>query len=230
VSWAVWITGLPGSGKSAIARVVAQKLQSGGQCVIVLELDEIRRVITPTPTYSDAEREVVYRALVYMGAALVDSGVPVIFDATGHRRAWRELARVTIPSFAEVQLVCPLEVCRSREEARPRGAAPAGIYARSGRPGARVPGVDVQYESALSPELTIDTTIHNVETAAAAVVDLIRQRFRPVRQGSLSTKRIGDGELRQRLLLQGGSQEQKEISRRARIHAARLVRDASASI
>ena len=86
MSWAVWITGLPGSGKSVIARAVAEKLRSRGDDVIVLELDAIRRIITPAPTYSDAEREAVYRALVYIGAVLVDAGIPVIFDATAPRR------------------------------------------------------------------------------------------------------------------------------------------------
>ena len=99
---------------------------------VARKLDTIRRVITPAPTYSDAEREAVYRSLVYIGACLVDAGLPVIFDATAHRRAWRDLARAILPRFAEIQLVCPLEVCRWREAARPRGAAPA-VPARPGK-------------------------------------------------------------------------------------------------
>ena len=140
MSWAVWITGLPGSGKSAIARAAAAELRARGEEVMVLELDRIRKDITPQPTYSDAEREAVYRALVDIAAALVDAGVAVIIDATAHRRAWRELARAAIPNFAEVQLSCPLEVCRERERTRPAGAAPpASMTSRPGR-GPRFPG------------------------------------------------------------------------------------------
>ena len=62
MSCAVWITGLPGSGKSVIARAVARTLHADGEDVRVLELDAIRRVITPAATYTDAEREAVYRA------------------------------------------------------------------------------------------------------------------------------------------------------------------------
>ncbi|HEU4369364.1 MAG TPA: protein-L-isoaspartate(D-aspartate) O-methyltransferase [Methylomirabilota bacterium] len=223
MSWAIWITGLPGSGKSAIARAVAARLHAAGEDAMVLELDAIRRVLTPAPTYSDAEREGVYRALVYIGACLVEAGVPVIFDATAHRRAWRDLARATIANFAEVQLRCPLDVCRQREAARPRGAAPAGIYARSTRPGARVPGVNVEYEFAHSPELTVDTVASDVAAAADAVVALIRGRLLGPAPAPAAA-----GALDERLLVQEGPEEQVAISRRARAYAARLERQATA--
>ena len=172
MSWAIWITGPPGSGKSAVARAAAALLRGRGEPVTVLELDAIRKKITPVPRYTEAERDLVYRALAYMAATLVEAGVPVIVDATAHRRAWREAARAAIQRFAEVQLCCPLEVCRERERTRPLGHAPAGIYARAGRPGATVPGVDVPYEPALAAELVIDTTVDDVETAAAKVAAL----------------------------------------------------------
>jgi adenylylsulfate kinase len=172
VSWAIWITGLPGSGKSSVARAAAERLRARGTAVTVLELDAIRKKITPAPTYADAERDLVYRALAYMAATLVEAGVPVIVDATAHRRAWRVGARAAIPRLPEVQLVCPLNVCRERERSRPQGSAPAGIYARAGQSGATVPGVDVAYETALAADLTIDTTVDGVAAAAARVVAL----------------------------------------------------------
>ena len=172
MSWAIWITGLPGSGKSAIARAAAGELRQRGRPVTVLELDEIRKSITPTPRYTDAERDVVYRALVYLAGLLTESGVPVILDATAHRRAWRELARATIPHFAEVQLVCPLEVAQERERARSAGHAPRDIYRQATRPGAAVPGVNVPYEAAAAPEVEIDTEREGVAEGAGRVVRL----------------------------------------------------------
>ncbi len=174
MSWAIWVTGLPGSGKSVLARAVAEALRSQGERVVLLELDQIRRFLTPEPTYSADEREVVYRALVYLAQRLTGAGVPVIIDATGHRRAWRDLARASIPAFAEVQLECPLEICQERERHRPRGNAPPGIYAHGGRAGATVPGVDVPYEPALAPELRVDTAVEDLNTAARRIVALAR--------------------------------------------------------
>ena len=172
MSWAVWITGLPGSGKSMIARAAGAAIRARGHDVSIVELDEMRRLVTPSPTYGDAERDLVYRGLVYVAATLLNAGVPVIIDATGHRREWRDLARAMLPAFAEVQLLCPLDVCRDRERARLPGNAPVGIYARAGTAGARVPGVDVLYEQAALPELTIDTTRETPGAAAARIADL----------------------------------------------------------
>lgn len=172
MSWAIWITGLPGSGKSVLARAAVADLHARGRRVTVLELDAIRKIVTPVPTYSDAEREAVYRILAFLAASLVDAGIPVIVDATAHRRRWREFARGLIPRFAEVQLECPLPVAREREAARAPGHAPRDIYRRAGEAGTTVPGVGREYEPALAPELTIDTATESVSAGAAKIVAL----------------------------------------------------------
>lgn len=172
MSWAIWITGLPGSGKSTTARAAATRLAASGVSAALLELDRMREVVTPHPTYSETEREVVYRSLVFAAISLTGAGVSVIIDATAHRRAWRDLARASIADFAEVQIDCPLDIARAREQARIGGAAPSGIYAAAGTPGATVPGVDVAYERALAPELTVDAVAESAEAAAARIAAL----------------------------------------------------------
>ncbi len=115
----------------------------------------------------------MYRALVYMARTLTSADVPVIIDATAHRRAWRDLARSVISRFAEIQLVCPLDVCRAREAQRPRGNAPPGIYAAAGKPGSTVPGVDVPYEPALHPELVVDTAKEDVAAVVERIISVV---------------------------------------------------------
>jgi adenylylsulfate kinase len=182
MSWAVWITGLPGSGKSTIARAAVEMIAATGEPVQLLELDDMRRLVTPQATYTDAERDLVYRALVYVASTLVDAGVPVVIDATAHRRAWRDLARAVVPAFAEVQVTCPLDVCREREQTRTGGNAPRGVYAAAGKPGGHVPGIDVAYESAASPDLAIDTTRETPAAAGARIAALVAPWSRGSRQ------------------------------------------------
>src|SRR5512132_3605991 len=88
----VWITGLPASGKSTLAAAVVHHLDDLGIRPVVLESDELRRVLTPKPTYAEQERDAFYAAVVYSAGLLSSHGVPVIIDATGNRRAYRERA------------------------------------------------------------------------------------------------------------------------------------------
>jgi adenylylsulfate kinase len=147
-AWAVWITGLPASGKSTITRALEAQLAARGVHAAVLESDALRKILPIDRPYSPAGRESFYRQLVAFGALLVRQGFPVIFDATANRGAYREAARREIPQFLEVYLEVPLETCMSRD--------PKGIYrgAASGE-AANVPGLQDPYEPPQSPDILI---------------------------------------------------------------------------
>lgn len=169
-AFAIWLTGLPASGKSTIVTALRPQLEALGLSVEVLESDAVRRVLTPTPTYSHAERDLFYRALAFMGARLVAHGVTVIFDATASRREYRDFARTVIPRFIEVAVVCPLETCTQRDY--------KGTYQRGQRgESSTVPGLQEPYEAPLNPELTIDTTQLSANDAARKILELVKAKF-----------------------------------------------------
>ena len=169
-AFATWITGLPASGKSTIVAELKPRLAALGFSVDVLESDAVRRVLTPAPTYSHAERDLFYRALAWMGARLVAHGVTVIFDATASRRAYRDFARSVIPRFIEVAVECPLATCMQRDF--------KGTYQRGQRgESSTVPGLQESYEAPLHPELTIDTTQLSAKEAAEKVMALVQAKF-----------------------------------------------------
>ena len=168
--FAVWLTDLPASGKSTIVAALVPQLEGLGCLVEVLESDAVRRVLTPSPTYSPIERDLFYRALAFMGARLVARGVTVIFDATAHRRAYRDFARSLIPKFIEVEVECPLEVCMQRDH--------KGTYQRGQRgDSSTVPGLQEPYEAPLHPEVRIDAAHTPVDVAAGKVLDLVKAKF-----------------------------------------------------
>jgi len=122
----------------------------------------MRTQLTPFARYDESEREFFYSALVELGAYCVAQGVPVIFDATANRRAYRDAARARIPRFAEIFVDTPLEVCAARD--------PKGLYraAREGK-SSTLPGLQAAYEAPLSPELTL----HGERDAPARSAELI---------------------------------------------------------
>ncbi len=93
MAWVVWFTGLPGCGKTTIAKCVKAILSEKKIDARALQLDEIRRVITPKPRYTEEERDLVYASLAYMAKLLSESGINVIVDATANKRRYRDLAR-----------------------------------------------------------------------------------------------------------------------------------------
>jgi len=149
---AFWFTGLPGSGKTTLARAVKEAYPE----LVYLSMDELRKVATAHPTYSEDEREHLYMSLVYAAYAFTREGNSVIIDATANRRRWRDAARRLITGFHEIFVSCTLDVCMEREAARKAGTAPTGIYEKA-KTGWPVPGVGVEYEQPENPELTIDT-------------------------------------------------------------------------
>ena len=165
MSFAVWLTGLPGAGKSAVARELLGALHARGVEAAVLESDVMRTQLTPFATYEEAERDSFYRALADI-AVLLSREFPVIVDATASRRAYRERARAQIARFAEIYVSTPLEVSAQRDT--------KGLY----RPGATrtLPGTQVPYEAPLCPELVIPGDRGTPKEGAAAVVELLERR------------------------------------------------------
>ncbi|MBI4844001.1 MAG: adenylyl-sulfate kinase [Nitrospirae bacterium] len=168
--WVIWITGLPGCGKSTAALALKERVKDA----VILQADALRKFMTPNPDYSEEEREHVYRVLVFTAKNLNELGHNVIIDATGNRRKWRELAKREIPEFYEVYLKCPIEICVERERARiETHGAPKGIYEKAGR-GAPVPGVNAPYEEPLQPDLVIDTEKTTPHEAAERILNLLK--------------------------------------------------------
>src|SRR5262249_46310170 len=132
------------------------------QCVI-MDSDELRRVLTPSPTYTPEERDWFYDALGQLAAWLTSSGVNVLIAATAHRRAYRDSARSRIARFAEVHVQCSESECRRRD--------PKGLYARSATGGAEtLPGAGVAYEPPLRPDATVSTEGLTPDQAAEALL------------------------------------------------------------
>jgi len=165
MSFAVWLTGLSGAGKSAIAKEVLAALHDRGVAAALLESDVKRTQLTPFPSYSDTERDFFYRTLADFAVHLVKD-VPVIIDATANRRAYRDRARQAIERFAEVYVSTPLEVCVARDT--------KGFY--KSKDVKTLPGVQAPYEPPREPELAIAGDRGTPREAAREIVALLERR------------------------------------------------------
>jgi|Deesub1362A_J573_1020465.scaffolds.fasta_scaffold00008_151 adenylylsulfate kinase len=165
--FAVWLTGIPSSGKTTLARGLSEKLREMGVKVVILESDELRKLLTPNPQYTEEERDYFYRAMAVIGRYLVDNGISVIFDATAHKRKYRENARKLIKNFIEVYVYAPLEVCLKRDV--------KGLYSKALKGEIKtLPGLQEPYEEPPEPDVKLETHIETIEASLVKIISVIK--------------------------------------------------------
>ncbi len=169
MAFALWITGPPASGKSTIARILALELKKRGVNAQILGSDDLRRILTPKPTYAEEEREHFYRVLSYIAQLLTRNQVNVIIDATANREAYRRHAKELIPQLIIVLVTCALETRRRRDVKGLYKAASEGKITT-------LPGLHTPYEEPQRPDLLINTDEVNPTEAAARILDLLESR------------------------------------------------------
>jgi adenylylsulfate kinase len=169
----VWFTGRPSSGKSTLARAVYAKLREEPQLsVCVLDGDEVRAALVPTPGYTGNERAAFYETLANLAALLAAQGQVVLVAATAGERAFRDRARQKASTFVEVYLDVPLEECVRRDA--------KGLYASSKEHRVfGLPGFDAPYEPPYAPELTTNGVDDG--SSVARIVELVLAKVAPGR-------------------------------------------------
>jgi adenylyl-sulfate kinase len=164
----VWLTGLPGAGKSTLAVALERHLFDRGYRVLVLDGDVMRTGLSSDLGFSHADRTENIRRLGEVAALLADTGTIVLSAlispyVADRARARRRLAEVnpTLP-FIEVFVDAPLAVCEARD--------PKGLYARA-RAGVvtGLTGVSDPYEAPTAPEVHVRTHEETLETCVARV-------------------------------------------------------------
>lgn len=174
----VWLTGLPSSGKSTLARAVAEVLRSSGrEAVVVLDGDDVRHALRPEPGYDAVSRDAFYETLARLAALLAGQGQLVLVPATAHLQAFRERARALAPGrFVEVFVDTPEAECRRRDA--------KGLYARADREAnSTLPGAGVGFEAPTAAALTIHPDETDAAERIAAVVTNTTTRATPVGVG-----------------------------------------------
>lgn len=167
--FAIWLTGLPSSGKTTLGYALSRLLAERGIDVQLLDSDDLRRKLTPDPIYSDEERDWFYDMVTFLAGLLTDNRVNVLIAATAPRQAYREAARDRIARFAEVYVHCLLQVCRARD--------PKGLWERADRGEiTTLPGAGVPYEPPECPEVRVDTAHLSIEEAACRILDRLDER------------------------------------------------------
>ena len=165
----VWLTGLPASGKSTLARALERSLFTRGGSPILLDGDTLRAGLNRDLGFSADDRRENIRRLAEVATHLAKNGHIAIVAAVSPSRDDRALARqIADTAFREIYVATPADICESRD--------PKGHYAKA-RAGAlkAFTGIGNDYQPPLECELVIDTSMSSVSGAAAAIEHMLEK-------------------------------------------------------
>jgi sulfate adenylyltransferase len=166
----LFLTGLSGSGKSTIARDLADVLaERGDRRVSLLDGDLVRRLLSAGLTFSRADRDLNIARIGYVAAEVARHGGIAICAPIAPFAAARQRAREMVSEAADFLLIyvaTPVEVCEARDR--------KGLYAKA-RAGLidHFTGVSDPYEEPADADLVIDTSVVSRQDAVAAVLELL---------------------------------------------------------
>lgn len=144
--------GLPATGKTTLAKKVAEKINAE-----ILRTDVIRKEIIKEPKYTEEEKDAVYREMFLRAGKLLSSGKNVILDANFYKKSQRDDARrVAVRAHAKfflVEVACPEEKIRERMRERAKegdesDANKMDIYYK----------VKAAWEPITGPHIVVDTS------------------------------------------------------------------------
>jgi bifunctional enzyme CysN/CysC len=171
----LWFTGLSGSGKSTVARLLERRLFESGCHTVYLDGDNVRHGLNGDLGFSEKDRKENIRRVAEVAHLAFEHGNITLCTFISPFAADREFARSLLPQgrFVELYVKCDLEVAKRRD--------PKGLYARAMR--GEIPeftGVSSPYEEPRQAELVVETDVQSAEE----IVDRIWEYL--LRQGIVS--------------------------------------------
>ena len=166
----VWLTGLPGSGKTTLARIVEAKLRDLGLQVEVLDGDEVRKNLSPELGFTKEDREMHARRVVYISKLLSRNGIITIVALISPYRASRQAAREAIGSnFIEVWVNASSETCKRRD--------PKGLYKKASQGHvSNLTGIADPYEPPHSPQLVVETEKESEASSSMRILEYLENK------------------------------------------------------
>lgn len=167
----VWLTGLPSSGKSTIADILAPMLMAKGKKVTVLDGDVVRTHLSKGLSFSKEDRITNIIRIGFVASEIAKHNGVALCALISPYVAARDEARSMVGdgNFIEVFVDTPIEVCRQRDV--------KGLYEQAMRGKIKsFTGIDHDYEPPQSPEICIRAAEMTAEESARRIMGVLEEK------------------------------------------------------
>lgn len=183
----VWLTGLPASGKTTIARELEKILYDTGVHTYVLDGDNVRHGLNRDLGFSKDDRKENIRRIAEVAKLFSDAGILTICAFVSPYKDDRETARYLVEEseFIEVHVKCPVDICIERD--------PKSMYKKavSGKM-KTFTGVDDPYENPDFPEIVIETDRLTLSESVDRIINYLKENG-IIENFSIDTRTAGIG-------------------------------------
>ena len=162
----LWFTGLSGSGKTTVSRIVAQILRDRGKKVEILDGDIVRMNLSKGLGFSKEDRDINIRRIGFVCHLLSRNGIVAIGAAISPYKAIRDENRALIGDFIEVYARCTMDKLVERDV--------KGLYKKALAGEIKgFTGVDDPYEAPERAEVVFDSDQETPDQSAAKIIATI---------------------------------------------------------
>jgi len=164
----LWFTGLSGSGKTALAKVLEPALRERGLKVERLDGDIVRQSLTRDLGFSKEDRNKNIERVTFVAKLLTRNGVAVLCSFISPYIARRDKTRKEIGNFVECYVECPLETLVERDVKGLYKKALAGEIQN-------FTGVSDPYEAPPNPEITVNSATQTIDESLAIILQRLEE-------------------------------------------------------
>ncbi|MBN1354289.1 MAG: adenylyl-sulfate kinase [Candidatus Omnitrophica bacterium] len=163
----LWLTGLPCSGKTTLAKRIKEELDNRGYKCVHLDGDDVRGKLNSDLGFSAKDRKENLRRVAHIAKLFNENGNFVIASFVSPAEKYRSMIKEIIADFRLVYLKCSVETCEKRDI--------KGMYKKAKLGQIKeFTGISAPFEEPAHADITVDTENEDVESCVKHILEKLK--------------------------------------------------------
>ena len=159
----LWLTGLPCSGKTTLAKRLKEELDNRGYKTVCLDGDDVRGRLNADLGFSEKDRNENLRRIAHIAELFNKNGNFVIANFVSPSNKFRNMVKDIVTNLKLVYVNCSVGECEKRDV--------KGMYKKARKGEIKeFTGVSAPFEAPDNPDIVVDTEDEDVESCVKQIL------------------------------------------------------------